>query len=498
MLSNSRYACLLVPNFALAIKLRHDPTLLLEQAALAEHERENALILEANGKAGRFGVRPGITAAQAHTLCPGLRVLVRDEQQEIKQAEQLLELLQNVTPLVEPEAPGVFIMEASGTERLYGGEIELAKKLIETFRKENYPAQIGIGGGRFVARVAASNAARNHYLIVPSEQTSEFLAEQSIMHLNLEDETEQRLLQLGLRTLGQVAAFPANELQSRFGEEGLIAARCSRGYDPDHFLPELLSDQLSAAQYYTTPLYRFTTVLEQVRLLLEGLLEQLEIRSESCRSLALYLGFDGGEEKWLTLTVAQPTSRAATLLRQLQMQFEKQRFAAPVAEIKIVISETASQQFNQLDLVSGKSNPITVDKLRTLSDTPPLCQVMTNSACLPEKSFALQPVTAKQSRSTATEQRERVSPFPHEVGLRLFPTPEDAEISDNNGLPRLMRCQGRKVEIGRVNGPWKVSGNWWNRTFYRHYYEVETKTRQRYLLFFDSICSRWFVQGVFD
>ncbi|MFH2054565.1 MAG: hypothetical protein ABIJ61_01290, partial [bacterium] len=234
------------------------------------------------------------------------------------------------------------------------------------------------------------------------------------------------------------------------------------------------------------------------RLLLEGLFEQLQVQGESCRSLALGLGFSGGDQKWLTFTVAQPTTNPTTFLRQMQMQFEQQRFAGAVTEIKIIISESAPQRISQLDLVKGNFSYISPDKLRELSNSPALCSIQLNSASLPEESFSLQPLTAKRPPTIGVPPPRRVSPFPHEIGLRLFPAPEDAEVIDCNGVPRQLLCQGQRLEIGQVNGPWKVSGNWWNRTFYRHYYEVETKTRQRYLLYFDSICSRWFVQGVFD
>lgn len=496
-MTNTRFACLLVSDFPLAVVLRRDPTLLLEPVALAASVRENAAILAANGKATRAGVRIGSSVAQAHTLCPGLRVLVREPQRETEQAEQLLELLQNVTPLVEPEVPGVFTLEASGTERLYGGELQLAEKLIASFKGQGYPVQVGIGGSKFVARVAAMVSGRQRHTCVPTDSTREFLEPLPLSHLELDQETEQRLLQLGLRTLGQLAAFPANELQARFGEIGLEVAQRSRGFDVDHFLPELLAEQLIAAEYFTTPLYRSTTVLTATRSLLEGLLEQLQAQGESCRSLALCLGFGGGEQKWLTFTVAQPTTNAATLLRQIQMQFEKQRFAEAVTEIKIIISESTPQQFSQLDLVKGNFNHINPDKLQSLSGSPALCSIQLNSASLPEKSFSLQPLTEKH-KTRHGEIAPRVSPFPHEIGLRLFPNPENAEVVDCNGVPRQLLCAGRRLEIEQVNGPWKVSGNWWQRTFYRHYYEVETRTQQRYLLYFDSISERWFVQGVFD
>ena len=44
--------------------------------------------------------------------------------------------------------------------------------------------------------------------------------------------------------------------------------------------------------------------------------------------------------------------------------------------------------------------------------------------------------------------------------------------------------------------PWELSGGWWADAFNRLYYEAGTD--RRYLIFFDRLLSRWFLQGIFD
>ena len=48
------------------------------------------------------------------------------------------------------------------------------------------------------------------------------------------------------------------------------------------------------------------------------------------------------------------------------------------------------------------------------------------------------------------------------------------------------------------SGPWYLSGEWWDRAFYRWYYDVETDGGDNFLLFYDALRSQWFLHGIFD
>jgi protein ImuB len=459
------------------------------------------VILAVNKKAARDGIRKGITVAQAHTLCQDLNILLRNPAREDEVTWKLLKSLQEVAPLVEACKPGEFYLEAEGLERLYGGEQQLAEKLIAAVKQHDYPVGAGIAVNKFTALMAATVSNRYNYTCIPGGEAGTFLAPLPVSHLDLDAETEQRLLQLGLRTLGQVAAFPTNELQARFGFEGWRASLHSRGQDPDQLRPEIPTDEISLVRYLANPLQLSGAVINQVRQMLTELLEQLGTFEQGCRSLAIRLEFAGDEEKWFTISLSQPTARTAPFVRQFEKQIERQRFPGGVTEIEIVITASEALSFSQLDLTGNSSNSNKRNLIDKLPARGQLYRVRLASSPLPEKSFTLMPLTHDAKRpGSATEQpnHRHLLPFQQDTGLRLLTSPEEIEVICVNGRLQRFRHSGKSQEITASNGPWKVSGNWWERTFYRQYYEIKTSNRQQYLLYFDAIASRWFIQGVFD
>ena len=70
----SRVACLLVPALPLAALLRSEPALRDQPVAVADGPGVRAGVLAANRVARDFGVRCGMTAVQARSLAPDLRL----------------------------------------------------------------------------------------------------------------------------------------------------------------------------------------------------------------------------------------------------------------------------------------------------------------------------------------------------------------------------------------------------------------------------------------
>lgn len=503
----NRIACVLIPNFGLSVQLQKDPTLLLEAAVLAENEREAAVIIEVNGKADRAGIRPGLTVSQAHSLCPDLHVLLHNETAETSESQRLTRCLQDIVPLVESDSPAVFFLEADGLELLYGDHAELASRLIAKIKEEQYPVSVGIAANKFAARVAAEVSHCYQHTCIPEGCQREFLENLPITHLRLDPETETRLQQLGLRTMGQLAAFPTNELQERFGHEGWRLSILARGDDPEYLLPETQTEELIATSYPPTPLSRATAISSQVERLLEQLFVPLEKEGKGCRSLAIRLVFTNTDEKWLTLSVARPTLLIGTFTRQLGSKLEQARVPSPVTEITLTITETSPLQITQMPLIgeSGVTTPHTGsdNHLARILSQNQLYRPRLNYSPVPENSFLLIPFDFNTRGRKKSEPSGSNTHLPYYSlrrisGLRLLTPPSEAKVTGADGKPKQLLVGRQRHRIKSLTGPWKLSGNWWSRDFSRQYYEIETSSRQQYLLYYDTITSRWFLQGVFD
>src|SRR6202049_663930 len=132
------FACIYVPNFPVAAVFRAEPELRPQAVAIFEGKPPLEKIFAVNESAGRAGIVPGMTKAQAE-LCSELTLRPRSPLQESSAHAALLDCAQSFSPCVEDAAANAAILDLAGMESLFGSLPEIARNL---FRRA---AELGIG-----------------------------------------------------------------------------------------------------------------------------------------------------------------------------------------------------------------------------------------------------------------------------------------------------------------------------------------------------------------
>lgn len=125
---------------------------------------EQRRVLLACSQARAAGVQPGMSAASAASLRPGLQLLARDTTREAAFVERLALALARYTPAVVIEPDGV-LLEAMASLRLFGGARALAQALRATVRASGVQqAQMALAptarAASLLARVAGNQPPR--------------------------------------------------------------------------------------------------------------------------------------------------------------------------------------------------------------------------------------------------------------------------------------------------------------------------------------------------
>src|SRR5712692_8687532 len=118
MPSSPRVACVAVPLFPLAARLRSEPELKGESVAVFEGNGNAARVVAATRPARRAGLQPGMTLPQARALLPGLIARARDRESERAAQEALLEIADSFSPRVEDAGEGVVYFDLQGLPSL--------------------------------------------------------------------------------------------------------------------------------------------------------------------------------------------------------------------------------------------------------------------------------------------------------------------------------------------------------------------------------------------
>lgn len=503
----SSVACVTVPNFAVEICLRDNEHLRSRPLALAESDLDSAEIVAMNDKAAEAGVLLNMTVTQGRVVCTDLTVKVGDHEREIEQSNVIYKRLQGLSPFIEETSPGFYFLDASGLGLLHKSDRQFAEKIIATIAPTGYPIKLGIAANKFVARVASEVADQNCFIVISPENQKNFLGPLPITHTRLPENILATLHDLGLKTIGQLASFPANEMIRRFGPQGEALSRLARGDDTGFFAPEVPGEQLSQSVWLTSPIHRREMIIAQVEELLTPLLEKLGKFSQGCTIIEVTLSLEGkdtcGNFIKRPVAVERPTLSTAMFIRQLKMALEKTVLPSKVNGVKVTIPRVEALCPEQLaldgQLALKGENEIGSD----LPDGHTVTMSVRHEAYLPEQRFSFSLPIAKKG-NTASLGSNSTLPFPFALGtvggLRLLQPPREVEIISQHNRPTGIRRTKGAHRIIAVNsvGPWELSGGWWGHRFHRLYYEIRTADRKRYLLFLDRLSSRWFLQGVFD
>ena len=311
--------CLWLPTFELRLELVRSPALdATSVALLATEGGTRRTVWQVSERAAEAGVRPGQLVSQAISLCPALTLLEPDPAHYDVVQDTLLEVLAELTPVVEPAGRGRVFLGMDGLARLYGSPPNQVLRVLRTlFRVLPAPlvaaTRAGLAPGKFGAWVAAAGARPGDPMIVPEGALRAFLASRPVSALPVEEATLDRLERLGVRTLGELVRFPAPALVGQFGEEGGRARAWATGERIDTVRPWHRPRPVRVALDFAVPVGQLETLNGALDRLLERALARPERCGRSVTALRVIGRLEGSGSWMVDAVLRDPTASKESL-----------------------------------------------------------------------------------------------------------------------------------------------------------------------------------------
>ena len=269
-LASASAACCWIPLFALRCEAarRSEPGSPPQPGALLSPEDPRRL-WQVSPLARHAGVKPGMMVSQAIGLCAALKLYEPDPVHYDEQFARLLAALAHVSPVVEPTELGLAYVGTDGLEGLYGAPQQIVEAIqlriaecglrIGNSRVESAihnpqsAIRVGWGRGKFVSWVAATRARPGEAVIVHPGVEGKFLFFQPLAVLPLDPDTHRRLRQLGLKTLGHLAALPEDAIVSQFGRTGRRLWRLAAGLTAEPVIGRPTPEPITATLTFFSP-----------------------------------------------------------------------------------------------------------------------------------------------------------------------------------------------------------------------------------------------------
>jgi len=346
-------ACLAIPSLAFRCELAERPGLVGTPVALSDEARTR--IVDLTREARAHGVRVGMTLRDAVALCPPLSILEPRTALVARYADDLVEAMGAVSPLVEQAEQGIVFADLRGTEGMYP-RIQDVRQAVFAGVPPRLRPQLGVAGHRFTAFVAALRADPSEALCVPCDEAPAFLASESITRLPLLPEDVERLHLLGINNCGQFAALPRHAVEAQFGFAGGVAWLAAHGEDARPVRPrpwerERVIEHVQAEP----PLMSREAILYGVEQMLGRALRHPRARNRFVRSIRLSAETERGVLWEREQVLREPLGDRGRLWTVLRTVVEYADFPGPFSLVTLELSGLTEESGRQQSLFAEQT-----------------------------------------------------------------------------------------------------------------------------------------------
>src|SRR5256884_1168087 len=355
-LTSDGAACCWIPLFALRCETARRPELAALPVALVGSD-DTRRVWQVSPLARHAGVKPGMTVSQAIGLCPALKLCEPDPVHYDAQFSRLLAALGQVSPVIEPAELGRVFVGTDGLERLYGsveqiieaikrgtrnaecGTVEESSLACSAFPLPRSAFRVGWGRGRFISWGAATRAKLGDAVIVPVGGEAEFLAARPLAVLPLDSDTYRRLRQLGVRTLGALAALPEEAVVPRFGGAGRQLWRLAAGRIAEPVVGRVAPEPIVAALTFFSPVGERALLVHAIDKLVDRALGDPRRSGWRVQVVRVRAELEHGASWLAEATLKDPSADRERITAPLETQLERSPPAGAVE--RLVVEFTA-------------------------------------------------------------------------------------------------------------------------------------------------------------
>ena len=277
-------------------------------------------------EARAYGVHSAMPSMRARQLCPDAIFLSGRHGRYAEMSAELHKILVDITPMIEPVGLDEAFMDVAGALRLLGPPDQIAHGLRRRVRDElGLACAVGIGRSKMLAKLA-SRAAKpwasraglvpgpGVFLVEPADELA-FLHRHDVEALwGVGPATAKRLHDLGVRTVGDLAAVPLDAMVRRLGKaSGAHLAALARGEDPDPVNPNRPNKSIGHEETFSEDLVDPHELERHVLRMAESVATMLRGASTSARTITVKVKFKDLSLQTRSHTLGRPIATGGAI-----------------------------------------------------------------------------------------------------------------------------------------------------------------------------------------
>ncbi|MFD8557058.1 DNA polymerase IV [Streptosporangium canum] len=274
------------------------------------------VVLSATYEARRFGVHSAMPMTRARRLCPQAVIIPPSREKYAEVSRGVMEIFHTFTPEVEPIASDEAFLDVGGARKRLGPPAAIAAMIREqVVREHGITCSVGVANSKFVAKLASQHCKPDGLLVVPAGRVVDFLHPLPVGALwGVGERTEQSLVRLGIRTVGDLAGVPVATLQRQLGQAaGAHLAALAWGRDERPVTPHAPDKSIGAEETFATDVGDPVKIRRELLRLSERVAARLREGGHVGRTVSVKLRRADFSTISRSRTLREPTDVAQTL-----------------------------------------------------------------------------------------------------------------------------------------------------------------------------------------
>lgn len=275
------------------------------------------VVASASYAARAFGIRSAMPTAQALRLAPQLIILPGRHGVYGQHSKQVMGHLRRVAPIMQQISIDEAFLDVSADQKP-GKALaqQWQSEILELFK---LPTSWGVASNKLVAKIATEVGKPAGIVEVPVGEEANFLSPLPVEMLwGVGPKTRERLEQIAIHTIGELASVPASKLQERFGVIGLELASRANGEDASPVREGGEPRSMSAERTFAKDLKRTADLQKALLKMSEEVGRRLRREGLAGRTIRLKIRWPDFETHTRQLKLDQPTDHDGEIYSHAQ------------------------------------------------------------------------------------------------------------------------------------------------------------------------------------
>ncbi|MFM7596768.1 MAG: DNA polymerase IV [Actinomycetota bacterium] len=326
------------------------------------------VVLSATYEARAMGVHSAMPMSRARRIAPDAIVIEPSHHRYAEVSAGVMALFNSITPLVEPLSLDEAFLDVSGALRRLGSPTAIAELIrARVYDEQRITCSVGVAPTKFVAKLASTQAKPDGLLVVPADAVTSFLHPLPVAALwGVGERTEERLVSLGLRTVGDLAHTPVDTLIRALGQaSGQRLHDLAWGLDDRDVIPDAAEKSIGNEETFARDIDDPQLIHRELLRLSQKVAARVRAHEVLGRTVVIKVRFADFTTISRSRTLPEPTDvgqEVYEVARDLYDALGLQRARIRLVGVRLEGLVGDGERVEQLTLDDGLTGPSTADR----------------------------------------------------------------------------------------------------------------------------------------